>query len=103
MFQWRKDVSEIGQPVLLPGLGHDRQAVGPFAPRDNRLPFAVAPVEGQDALARGQTQHVAEIVALAALEGDGLARGQRGVDKQAGAAKIELRHWLTSHSRSLLA
>ena len=92
MFQRRKHVSEIGQAILLPGLGNNRQAVGPLAPRDNGLPFAVASVEGQDRLARGEPQHVAEIIALAALEGDGLALCQRGLDEQPGAAKIELRH-----------
>ena len=92
MFQRRKDVSEVGQAVLRPGLGHDCQAVGPFAPGDRGLPFAVAAVEHQDGFAGGQPQHIAEIIALVALERDRLARRQRGVDKQPGAAKIELRH-----------
>ena len=39
-----------------------------------------------------EPQHVAEIIALAALQSDRLARSQCGIDKQPGAAKIELRH-----------
>jgi hypothetical protein len=31
MFQRRKDVAEVGQPILRPGLGDDGEIVGPFA------------------------------------------------------------------------
>ena len=72
MFQRRKDVSEVGQAILRPGLGNDLETVGPFAPRDRSLPFAVASVEHQNRFACGKPQHVAEIIALAALQRDRL-------------------------------
>ena len=87
MFQRRKDVSEVGQAILRPGLGHDRETVRPFAARDRSLPFAVASVEHQDRIARGKPQHIAEIIALVALERDRFARRQRGIDEQPGLRK----------------
>ena len=92
MFERRKDVSEIGQPILRPGPRHDGETVRPFAARDRGLPFAVAAVEHQDGIARGEPQHIAEIIALVALERDRFARRQRGIDEQPGLAKIVLRH-----------
>src|SRR6266404_7201843 len=62
------------------------------------MTFAIAPVENQNRVAGGQTQHVAEIIALAALKADRFARGQRGIDEQPGRSKIELRHGRGSHS-----
>src|SRR5713101_6080217 len=91
MFQWRKDVSEVGQAILRPGLGNDRETVRPFAPPDRGLPFAIASIEHQNGVAGGKAEHVAEIIALAALKRDGFARCQRGIDKQPGLTKVELR------------
>ena len=100
MFERRKDVSEIGQAVLRPGLGKEFQAVGPFAPRDRSLPFAVASVEHQNRFPGGKPQHIAEIIALVALQRHRFAGGQRGVDEQPGAAKIELWHGQCSNPRT---
>ena len=69
-----------------------RQAVGPLAALDLRLPFAVAAVEHQDGFAGGKPQHIAQIIALVALQRDSLALAQGGVDEQARGAKIEFRH-----------
>ncbi len=33
MFQRRKDIGDVGQPVLRPALGQDLEAVGPLAAR----------------------------------------------------------------------
>ena len=93
MLQRRKHVGEVGQAVLRPGLGDDAQAVGPLAAGDRGLPFAVAAVEHQNGVAGGKPQHVAEIIALVALERDRFARRQRGIDEQPGAAKIEVEAW----------
>src|SRR6266702_3147635 len=92
MFQWRKDVSEVGQAILRPGLGNDLETVRPFGPPDRGLPFAVASIEHQNSVAGGKAEHVAEIIALAALKRDRFAGCQRGIDKQPGLTKVELRH-----------
>ena len=55
-------------------------------------PFAVASVEHQHGFACGKPQHVAEIVALVALERDGFARLEGVIDEQARGAKVQLRH-----------
>ena len=78
--------------VLPPGLGDDLETVSPFASGDTGLPLAIAPIEHQDRFAGGKPQHIAEIVALARLQRDHLARRQRGIDKQPWLAKIELGH-----------
>src|SRR5437762_5377789 len=98
MFQRCKHISDIGQAILRPGLEGDIQAVGSFAPGDGSLPFAVATVERQDGRARGKPQHAAEIIALVALQGHRLTSRQRGIDKQPGTSKIELRHASCSNS-----
>ena len=92
MFQRRKDVGDVGQAVLRPRPGDDGQAVGPLAPVDLRLPFAVAAVEHQDLFAGAEPQHVAQIIALVALQRDSLTLPQGGIDEQARGAKIEFRH-----------
>ena len=74
MFERCKDVSEIGQSILRPGLVHDLKAVGPFAPGDGSLPFAIAAIERENGFACGQAQHVTEIIALLARQRDRLAR-----------------------------
>ena len=92
MFQRRKDIGDVGQAILRPRLRDDAQAVGPLAALDLRLPFAVAAVEHQDGFAGRKPQHVAQIIALVALQRDSLALAQGGIDEQAGGAKIEFRH-----------
>src|ERR1700737_3288962 len=73
MFQRRKDASEVGQAILRPGLRNDGETVGPFAAQNRSLPFAVAAVERENRLARGQPQHIAEIIALVVVKRDRLA------------------------------
>jgi len=103
VFQRREDVSEVGQAILRPGLSNDPETVRPFAAPDRGLSFAVASVEHQNGIAFGKAEHVAEIIALAALKRDRLARCQRGIDKQPGPTKVELRHARCSNFRSVLA
>ena len=93
MLQRRKHIGEIGQAVLRPGLGDDRQAVRPLAAGDRGLPFAVAAVEHQNGVAGGEPQHVAEIIALVALERDRLARAPSGASTNSrGLRKSSSRH-----------
>ena len=54
MLQRREHIGDVGQAVLRPGLGDDRQAVRPLAARDLGLPFAVAAVEHQNRCRRRQ-------------------------------------------------
>src|SRR5258706_1848898 len=103
MFQRRKDVSEVGQAILRPDLGNYLKTVRPFAPYDRGPPFTIASIEHQDGVAFGKAEHVAEIIALAALKRERFARCQRGIDKQPGLTKVELRHGRCSNSRSVLA
>src|SRR5260370_38131040 len=103
MFQRREDVSKVGQAILRPGLGNDPETVRPFAAPDRGLPFAIASVERQNGVAFGKAEHVAEIIALAALKRDRFARCQRGIDKQPGLTKVELTHGRCSTFRSVLA
>src|SRR5258706_16085393 len=102
MFQRRKDASELGQAILRAGLRNNGEAVRPFAASNRSLPFAIASIEHENRLAGGKPQHVAEIIALAALERDRFARRKCGIDKQPRFAKIVLRHGPGSISRSLL-
>ena len=92
MLQRREHVGDIGQLVLRPGLQNEGEVVGPLAAADRGLPFAVAPVEHQHRFACGKPQHVAEIVALVAVERDGFARLEGVIDEQARGAKVQLRH-----------
>ena len=92
MLQRRKDIGDVGQAILRPRPRDDRQAVGPLAAFDLRPPFAVAAVEHQDRFAGGKPQHVAQIIALVALQRNFLALAQGGVDEQARGAKIEFGH-----------
>src|SRR6266446_1322651 len=103
MFQRRKDVSEVGQAILRPGLGNNLKTVRPFAPSDRGPPFAIASIEHQYGVAFGKAEHVAEIIALAAPKRERFAHCQRGIDKQPGLTKVELRHGRCSNSRSVLA
>ena len=90
MLQQREDVSDVGQPVLRPGLLEDDEAVRPLAALDRGLPFAVAAVEGQNLGAGGKPQHIAEIVALVAVERDagswagGASTNRRGRGNRGG-------------------
>src|ERR1700737_3752317 len=102
MFQRRKDASEVGQAILRPGLRNDGETVGPFAAQNRSLPFAVAAVERENRLARGQPQHIAEIISLVVVKRDRLARRKGGIDKQPRRTKIVLRHGRGSISRGLL-
>src|SRR6266851_6487664 len=97
----RRKRDRAGDPAAGSGRRYsDRPA---FAPGNCSLPFAIASVEHQNCSARGKTQHIAEIVALAALQCDRFPRCQGGIDKQPGAAKIELRHDRGSNPGRLLA
>ncbi|MGY4629472.1 hypothetical protein ACVWY3_007228 [Bradyrhizobium sp. USDA 4486] len=88
MLERGKDVSEVGQPVLGPDLLQDHQSIRPLAAFDGGLPLAVAAIEGQNLRPRGQPQHVAEIIALVAVQRDPGVLGQGSVDVQAGRAEI---------------
>ena len=55
---------------LRPRLRNDGQRLRPLAPDDLCLPFAVAAVEGENAGAARQPQHIAEIVGLVTVERD---------------------------------
>src|SRR5947207_2471033 len=103
MFQRRKHVSEVGQAILRPGLGNDLKTVRPFASYDRGPPFAIPSVEHQNGVAFGKAEHVAEIIALAAPKRERFARCQRGIDKQPGLTKVELRHGRCSNFCSVLA
>ena len=93
VFQRREDVGDIGQAILRPGLGGDIQTVGPFASRDRSLPFAVASVEHQDGLAGGKPQHIAEIIALVALQRDRFARPPARHRQTAGDFENRIEAW----------
>ena len=103
MFQRRKDVSEVGQAVLRPGLGNDLQAVGPFASRDRGLPFAVASVEDQDRFACRKPQHIAEIIALVALQRDRLRRPPGRRRRTAGGCENRVGAWSMFQSADLFS
>ncbi len=92
MLQRRKDIGDIGQAILRPRPRDDGQAVRPLAALDLRPPFAVAAVEHQDGFAGGKPQHIAQIIALVALQRDSFALTQGGIDEQARGAKVEFRH-----------
>ena len=55
--------------------------------------------EWQAQIAGRKPQHIAEIIALVALQRDRLARAQGGIDEQARGTKIEFRHLVCSVSR----
>src|SRR5260364_386606 len=92
VLQRREDISEVGEPVLWPGPMLDRQAVGPLAAADQTLPFAVAAVEDQDAAAGAKAEHIAEIVALVAVQFDMGAVLQGRIDIQARRVEVVFGH-----------
>jgi hypothetical protein len=88
MLERCEDVSEVGQPVLGPGLLENDEAVRSLAAFNGGLPLAVAAVERQNLGTGGKPQHIAEIIGLVAVELDPAVLGKGGVDEQAGAAEI---------------
>ncbi|MGY4379912.1 hypothetical protein ACVWZ3_007551 [Bradyrhizobium sp. i1.3.6] len=88
MLERGKDVGEVSEPVLGPGLLEDDEAVRPLAAFDRGLPLAVAAVERQNLGPGGKPQHIAEIIALVAVERNPGVLGKGDIDKQAGGTKI---------------
>ncbi|MGY3288551.1 hypothetical protein ACVWWP_001618 [Bradyrhizobium sp. LM3.6] len=81
MLERGEDVSEVGQPVLGPGLLEDDEAVRSLAAFNGGLPLAVAAVERQDLGPGGKPQHIAEIIGLISVELDPAVLGKGGVDE----------------------
>ena len=88
MFERRKDVGEIGQPILRPGLGHDgRDCPAVCGPRSTACHSPSRPLNTRIVSPAAEPQHIAEIIALVALERDRFAAPPARHRRTAGAGE----------------
>ena len=88
MLERGKQVVQVGRHGLRAGLLLQRQRGALAADRERRPPFTIAAVKRQHPVAGLETQHVAEIMRLRLAEGDLVARLERVLDVEAGAAEV---------------
>jgi hypothetical protein len=93
MFEGCEQVMQIEGAGLRPPARADRQCE-PALPRGRQhgLPFAIAAVEGQHAVAGFEPQHAAEVMCLRSVKRNARALVERGIDVKARHAKVAAGH-----------
>ena len=93
MFERREKVMQVAGRVLRPGLLGDGERDRLFAlAHQVRAPFAIAPVEHQNRVARLQPQHVGQVIGLSLVQWNTDAAVKRGRDEQTRRAEIVAGH-----------